>query len=183
MRKQAPHEISQALEGQRLLEAATAEYKIELRRFLKRRTRNSQAVADLAQEVLLRLLRFPAREVVEQPRAYLFRVASNVARDFALRASHERVDFDSARVTENLDRKELTVDSDLEDRISDEREVEQALAPLPAAWRAVLLLRYRDGYSFAEIARELNTTVDSVQKRAARGLERLRLNHAKGGNL
>lgn len=181
MSKSASTESTQPLQARRLLEAATVEYKAELRRFLRRRAQNSQMVADLAQEVLLRLLRFPAREVVEQPRAYLFRVASNVARDFELRTRHEPVDFDSTLAKERLDGPVETSDSDLENRISDEREAEQALATLPASWRAVLLLRYRDGFSFEEIAGQLNTTVDAVQKRAARGLERIRLSR-KGRN-
>jgi len=174
MGKSTPPPNTRASQPQSLPEAAAAEYLPELRRFLRRHTRDSQAVSDLAQEVLLRLLRFPSRDVIERPRAYLFRVASNVARDFGLRTQQEPIAFDSD-LLHNDTGSLHTGPSDLADQISDEREVEAGLAQLPPAWRTVLLLRYRDGFSFQEIAEKLGTTVDAVQKRAARGLEKMRL--------
>src|SRR5687768_14022872 len=45
---------------------------------------------DVAQEVFLRLMRYPRSELVEHPQAYLFRMAANVAAERALRARHSR---------------------------------------------------------------------------------------------
>ncbi|MEX2453900.1 MAG: sigma-70 family RNA polymerase sigma factor [Rhodospirillaceae bacterium] len=59
-----------------------------LRRFLTRMLRCEEAAADVAQEAYLRLLRFAPRRAVDDPRAYLFRVAANAARD---RMARERV--------------------------------------------------------------------------------------------
>jgi RNA polymerase sigma-70 factor (sigma-E family) len=53
-------------------------------------------------------------------------------------------------------------------------DVRRALAALPAAQRAVLVLRYLDDQSEAETARLLGISPGTVKSRAARGLARLR---------
>ena len=51
-----------------------------LRRFLAvRRGVKTSDIDDLAQEVFLRLLRYDRAELVNDPKAYLFKMASNVA--------------------------------------------------------------------------------------------------------
>jgi RNA polymerase sigma-70 factor (ECF subfamily) len=52
--------------------------------------------------------------------------------------------------------------------------LEQALANLPEVYRQVILLRHREHRSFAEIARLLERSEDSVQKLWARAVEQLR---------
>lgn len=49
-----------------------------------------------------------------------------------------------------------------------------ALAALPDAYREVLVLRHLEGLPFAEIARRMERTQDSVEKLWVRGLTRLR---------
>src|SRR5882724_3876952 len=41
---------------------------------------------DVAQEVFLRLLRYDRAELIEHPQAYLFKMAANVAAEWAIRA-------------------------------------------------------------------------------------------------
>lgn len=52
--------------------------------------------------------------------------------------------------------------------------VQRALGQLPVAQRAVLVLRYFDRYSEAEIAHTLGISAGTVKSRAARGLATLR---------
>ncbi|MCU1359918.1 MAG: SigE family polymerase sigma factor [Ilumatobacteraceae bacterium] len=49
-----------------------------------------------------------------------------------------------------------------------------ALASLPVRQRAVVVLRYHDDLSEAEVARTLGTSVGTVKTHASRGLEQLR---------
>lgn len=49
-----------------------------------------------------------------------------------------------------------------------------ALAKLPDDYREVLVLRHLEGLAFAEIARLMDRTTDSVEKLWVRGLTRLR---------
>ncbi len=50
----------------------------------------------------------------------------------------------------------------------------RALAALPPRQRAVLVLRYYDDFSEAEVARALGCSIGTVKSHAARGLARLR---------
>src|SRR5262245_65687266 len=63
-------------------------WRTPLRRFLSSRGAVRPAdFDDVSQEVFLRLLRYDATEIVEHPQAYLFKMASNVASEWSIRAS------------------------------------------------------------------------------------------------
>jgi RNA polymerase sigma-70 factor (ECF subfamily) len=156
------------------LQNAFEQYRPELRRFLRGRTHQAQTANDLAQEVYLRILRFPPSEVVLQPQAYLYRVASNVVHDFNLRAQAERVTYDSEIVESLAERPTELAADHLEERIATQQELARALAPLPPAWQAALILRKRDGLSYVEIAKELGVSVHAIKKYIARAVAELR---------
>jgi len=52
-------------------------------------------------------------------------------------------------------------------------QLEQALASLPDDYRTVILLRYREGASFEDIADRMGRSVDAVRKLWLRGVKRL----------
>src|SRR5581483_3219525 len=63
------------------------QWRVPLRRFLMEQGIVPAAdVSDVAQEVFLRLLRYDRAELIEYPQAYLFKMAANVANEWALRA-------------------------------------------------------------------------------------------------
>src|ERR1700732_2368661 len=62
-------------------------WRAPLRKFLARRGAvRSADLDDVAQEVFVRLLRYERAELVEHPQAYLFKMALNVAAEWAIRA-------------------------------------------------------------------------------------------------
>lgn len=146
------------------------EYADDLRRFLAKRHLIESDIKDVCQEVYLRLLRFERSAVVQNPQAYLFRVAANVAHDFKLRR---------ARWTSLEDEmiEELRGDSTPEqaataaDRSRHLMRVVTALPPLP---RAALMLKYRDGLSYAQISDKLAVSHRAVKRAVARGLALMR---------
>jgi RNA polymerase sigma-70 factor (sigma-E family) len=69
---------------------------------------------------------------------------------------------------------DAVVTLDRSDEVAVASAVHQALATLPLAQRAVLVLRYYDGCSEAEIADMLGISAGTVKSRAARGLAALR---------
>src|SRR5687768_8854034 len=65
------------------------QWRSPLRKFLLAKGAVRQAdLDDVAQEVFLRLLRYERAELIEHPQAYLFKMASNVAAEWAIRARH-----------------------------------------------------------------------------------------------
>ncbi len=81
-----------------------AEHRGALQAFLYRRVRRQPVAAELAQEVYVRILRVPDIGAIRDPGAYLYTVASNLARDHARRErQHGTVlDVDDSLVQEEL---------------------------------------------------------------------------------
>jgi RNA polymerase sigma-70 factor (sigma-E family) len=125
-----------------------------------------EAGEDLLQVALERALRRWHR-LDGDPDAYLRRTLYHLAIDrWRWRVRHPEVD--------------LTVDvaesgSDAAARVDLRDALVQALAMLPARQRAVLVLRYFEGLTEAEIADALNCSAGGVKSAAARGLQRLRV--------
>lgn len=138
-----------------------------LRRFLAARLRNAADVADLAQEVFLRLLRVERHDLIQSPEAYLLTIASHVLHQHMLKGARvpEPVDIMDAVVGANL-----ILDSDPVAQLHLQRRLEaldSALARLSPKTRAVFLLQRRDGCTVDEIAARLGISRGMVKKHLA----------------
>jgi RNA polymerase sigma factor (sigma-70 family) len=152
---------------------ASEQYYGELHRFLMRRLRGSQHAQDLAQEAYLRLLRVERSELIRQPRAYLYRIAVNLVSEFRLRAKREPITYDSESLEQLAEI--ACVDSPAEAELAVEaQQVEALLEQLPPLYRAIFLLRKRDGLSYPEIAQQLDISVHTVKKYLARAVAKCR---------
>jgi RNA polymerase sigma-70 factor (ECF subfamily) len=115
---------------------------------------------DVAQEVFLRLLRYDNTEFIEHPQAYLFRMAANVAGEWAMRARH-RHPHDARWLLD------LRADSQPDQELAREaahREVRQALAGLPSRQREFLRLHFGEGLSRAQIAERMGVSERIVKR-------------------
>ena len=129
-----------------------------------------ETAADLAQDTFLRLHSAPPAELAEpHVRFWLFRVARNLAinelRRFAVRERlRALITFVSPRDPEAI-------------ALGDEerRGVTAALAQLPEAQRAAVILREWEELSYEEIAAALQTTVPKVRSDLFRARRKLRL--------
>lgn len=140
-------------------------YRLGLHRYLLRRLRDSESARDLSQEVYLRLLRFTEQDLVQQPEAYLYRVAYNVLCDFKLREGQNRVEFDSEafeRHAMSLPDESASQEEECE-RESREAQLERVLAELPPMQRAVFLMQKRQGLSYQQTAKTLGLSVKTVK--------------------
>jgi putative glutamine amidotransferase len=156
------------------LDTLIATHRRPIERHLRRRVGDPSLAEDLAQEVFLRAW-LHAPDLPElRLRAWLYRVATNVAID-ALRARSGRVGgiaSDGAL----LDALELATAAETEDH--DERlAIEAALAQLPARERALVTLQFA-GYGPTDAARLLQTTPEAARKRLTRARERFRCAYA-----
>jgi RNA polymerase sigma factor (sigma-70 family) len=136
----------------------------QLRAFLQRRVRNSDEIADLAQEVYLRLLRLPDSATVANPESYLFAVAGNLVKEQAVLARRfaQSVAHDAPEV--EID---LALDPAFEAEVDTElraKRLRQVLAELSPKCRAAVVLHYRDGMSHGEIGRRLGISTPMVKK-------------------
>lgn len=157
---------------QRLVATLLSEFTPHLYRFLVYRMGNRDDAQDIAQEAYLRLLRVDKMKIIHKPESYLFRIASNLANELTMqeRKTPPSVDFDILADTHG-DGDDF--ERSLEHRAAIRR-LEDILAGFPAPYRAVLLLRKRDGLSREEIAQELGISVHTVKKYLARAVARCR---------
>jgi RNA polymerase sigma factor (sigma-70 family) len=138
----------------------------ELVRFLYRKVWDVERAQDLTQEVFVRAL----SQEPDSPRAWVFHVANNLARDEARKAITRREHLQLMRgeasaeaVTEVEDEMERT------ERIE---AIRDALDQLSERDRDALLL-WDAGLSYTEIARELGLSVGAVGTTLARARQRL----------
>lgn len=152
-----------------------------LRGFFVRRGANDEA-EDLVQETWLRLLRAhrAQREQIGNPEAYLFTVALNLAREQAVRRQRP---VQSIEEVENMAAL-LSTDESVEDaaeRTQRRVRLQALLATLPERTRAVLVMQYRDGLSYKQIADRLGVSQHMVKKHVVRGLSTCRRALAEDG--
>lgn len=143
----------------------------ELKRFLTQRLNCADTAADLTQEAFLRLLRRGATATIENPRAYLYRIAANLAQDHFRHASRQppTIDNDQEAIADGMPSPERTLLA--KDEV---RRLEQAIRDLPARQREVLLLHKIRGFSYAEIAEELGISKNTVMVHMGRALANCR---------
>lgn len=132
-----------------------------LRKFLA--GRGAARVADLddvAQEVFLRLMRYETADVVRHPQAYIFKMAANVAAEWAIRSRHRLAH--EPRWLDNLVAQD-TIEEAFDTEVV-QREIKRALETLTARERAILKLHFEEGLSKPEIAARLAVSPRIVQR-------------------
>lgn len=141
-----------------------------IRSVIARYVKRAEDVEDLAQEAFLRGYMTELSERIARPRAYLIRIARNLAID-ELRRRRGRPLY-----LEDFDSKDVLLDERngrAEERFDAQRKltiIAEALATLPPEWRKAFLLRKMEGLRVKEIARRLDLSVSAVEKRLARAL-------------
>lgn len=139
----------------------------ELVRFLYRKVWDAERAQDLAQETFTRAL----PQQPENPRAWLFHVAANLARDEARRSQARRHHLRLLRVEADA-RENGTPIMDEIDRNERLQAVRSALEQLGERDRDALLL-WDAGLGYPEIAKELGLSVGAVGTTLARARQRL----------
>lgn len=163
--------MTQAQEAPRDAEAAATVYAdcyAELTRFLKRLCGDASLAEDLAQEAGMRLVATMRLEHVERPRAFLFHVAANLARDHLRRHLVAQQHADAHADDEPAPAADQVAAARQEIAL-----VAKAIAGLPARARAVLQLARIEGYSQKEIATRLAITPKTVENHLTRALAQL----------
>ena len=142
----------------------------DLTRFVERRVRMRADAQDLAQEVYLRLLRTNQIDLIEEPQAYLYRMASNVAAEWRMRARESK-----PHSADELDLLLETRTPELHlNEAQDQARFHGALDSLDVMVRAVIFLKLREGMTNEEIAHHLGVTKRMVRRHLVTGYAELR---------
>lgn len=143
------------------LEAIFLDLRTPVFTVLLRLVRDRELAEDLTQEVFLRLWQSPPAEDVRSPRAWLFRVAHNLALDALRRPG-------AGELPEQLPVQ------DFAEGVHARLDVEAALASLSPRDREIVTLHLGAGLRFREIAAILELPLGTVLWRHSRAISALR---------
>ncbi len=147
------------------------QYREELTRRLIGMVKSRETAADLVQDTYLRLLRLGAQHIVEQPRALLHKIATNLAIDHLRKEKHSVQGIDCLDTAMAVPCHGPSPERQLlgKQRF---RLFMQAIEHLPARTREAFLLCRVYGYSYQEIATRMNISESGVEKLLMRALDR-----------
>jgi RNA polymerase sigma-70 factor (ECF subfamily) len=131
--------------------------------------RDPLAAQDIAQEAMLRALRYFHAFRGEQAKPWLLRIVRNAWTDHRARQRPQDRPLDEAedRPADTPDPEQASLAGDRRRRIA------AALAALPLEMREVVVLREIDGLAYKEIAAVLDLPIGTVMSRLARARDRL----------
>jgi RNA polymerase sigma-70 factor (ECF subfamily) len=147
-----------------------------LRRFLSRFFSERQDIEDVAQETFLRAYVAEQRKNIKQPKAYLFRIAKNLALTKLERKSRQiayYINESGDCVCESGDNFDFTAQESTYGEVEAQELLGiycDAVASLPEKCRQVFLLRKVHGLGHQEIADRMGLSVSSVEKYLLRGI-------------
>ena len=145
----------------------------ELVHFTTRITQCPDTAEDISQESFIILFREIKQQKIENPRAFLFRVAKNLAFDHI---KHKKVTENYAQVQYPI--LESTIEAlSIEQIMSNNQQLDamkQAIEQLPPRCRDSFVLNKIHEMSYAEVARYVGISESGVEKHIMKGLKHCR---------
>ncbi len=149
-----------------------------IRKLARRLVADDDTADEIVQQVLVDAVRRPP-ETLSSPRGWLTVAVRNAARKFGRAASRRRQHEAAASQPEAAaEQRDVVAHAELQQSIG------RAVLDLEEPYRTVVLLRYFDGLSAAEIAARRGVPLETVRTQLKRGLGRLRqrLDKEHGGD-
>lgn len=163
--------------GADAFEAFFWRYERDILGYLWRLTGEEQSAYDLSQETFLRAWQhFDSIQRYDQPRAWLFRVASNLGINHLRSRSRRSV----ATATQHIERLELA-SGDPAHRLAENDAIRRTMLDLPPRQRAAIVLCDVYGLTSAEAAAALGLSHGSLKMSLWRGRERFRQEYQRKG--
>jgi RNA polymerase sigma factor (sigma-70 family) len=151
-----------------LFERLFGDYKTPILNYLNRLVGDPPAAEELMQEAFTRAWRARAQlVVVDNPRAWLYRIATNAANDHLRRRR-------LLAWLPLLDNDRQLADAGFEEGALESERMRRALLTLSPEYRVPLVLYTCQDFSIAEIAATLSITPDAVKQRLVRARNQLR---------
>lgn len=156
-----------------LVDALYRKYSRALSRFLQRQRLKPDEVSDIVQETYCRLQQSGSVANIRNPRAFIFRIASNLrfnsrkARRSAL--EKDLLDIDSVELSSDEPGPYRSFKSQQDLAI-----VREAFEELPPKCREAFIMNRFEGMTFPQIAVELDVSVSMIEKHVAHAVAHLR---------
>lgn len=149
-------------------------YQTPIYNLMLRMTGSEDCAMDLTQETFIRS--FEKLDGYDSTRNFfpwLYTLGMNVARDYLRRYTPERIRTRSLDLLHD-EGYEFQDPQQSTDRAHDQAWLNSALEELPEATREALVMRFREGFSYEEIASALHLGLSNTKMKIHRGLAQLR---------
>ncbi|GLS25559.1 RNA polymerase sigma factor [Marinibactrum halimedae] len=152
-------------------------------RFLSRKVKNPEDAEDIAHNAFIRIQRLANSGDLENPKAYLYQTAANLAID-QMRREKLHQNYLQGENCDHLPPEE----SSQADNLSPERllaakqqlqSIENALNQLPTKCKQAFMLHRVKGLSYSDIAKDMGVSVSSVEKYILQALKHCRAANAE----
>ncbi len=149
-------------------------------RFLSRKLNSKEDAQDIAQNAFIRIQQLAESGQLDNPKAYLYQTASNLAID---KIRRDQLHSKYVQTEGNWQHDDSGSAQKLSDYCTPERllaakqeltEIERAIEGLPLKCRQAFLLHRVKGRSYSEIAIEMSVSVSSVEKYILQALKTCR---------
>ncbi|MDB9953899.1 RNA polymerase sigma factor [Porticoccaceae bacterium] len=150
---------------------AFQQHEKSIKRIFARYCRRREDIEDYTQETFIKAFAAEAKTDIQNPKAFLFRVAKNLALSELKRKVNTNTDHleDSGGAEVLTDERQVSI----ENQIDGQRKLvvaSKVIASLPEHHRQALLMRKMDRLKFKQIATRLNVSLSTVEKRVATAL-------------
>lgn len=148
-------------------------HRSELLRFLAQRVSCPDAAQDIFQETFIRYAGYREKSTVENPRAFIFRIAANLATDYMRSRARQPQQPESGEIIAGLEDTKRSV----EQTVISQQEFEilfLALADLPPKYREVFIMLRLKEYSYAQVEQEQGISSTMILKYLNRALTHCR---------
>ena len=150
---------------------AFQQHEKSIKRIFARYCRRHEEIEDYTQETFLKAFAAETKTDIQNPKAFLLRVAKNLALSELKRKVNTNTDHieDSGGTEVLIDERQVSI----ENQIDGQRKLvvaSKVIASLPEHHRQALLMRKMDRLKFKQIATRLNVSLSTVEKRVATAL-------------
>jgi len=139
-------------------------YATKIYAYVYNMVRRREIAEDIVQDTFVKALKYGMFRI-RNKKAFLFRVAHNLAIDYIRRNNHRNKEIQEFR-----EEKISTTE-----RILDKLAIQKALDKLPSKYKDVFVLKEVNGFDYQEISKILRIPVGTVKSRLHRAIEKLKV--------
>lgn len=166
--------LEQMADGnQAAFEAFVHRYHAPIHQYIERLLKDSKKAEDVVQETFIRLIKqLQQKKIPTYPKAWLYRVASNLCRDYWRSAQYRSEGTAKEELPETVDQQASVLE--IYERQETRKEVLASLTALSEAQQQIVTLRFYQDMKLKEIAEILDIPLGTVKSNLFHALKKLK---------
>ncbi|ART77843.1 RNA polymerase subunit sigma-24 [Sutcliffiella horikoshii] len=166
--------LEQMAEGdQAAFEAFVHRYHVPIHQYTERLLKDSKKAEDVVQETFIRLLKqLKSKQIPTYPKAWLYRVASNICKDYWRSAQYRSEDTAKEEMPVTVDQQASVIE--IYERQETRKEMLASLKNLSESQQQIVTLRFYQDMKLKEIADILDLPLGTVKSNLFHALKKLK---------